>query len=235
VLNDLKRIARTIGGQSRTGDLESEGDPSTGDYGLEFLLPRYKNSMQKLEGLRFADENKFLAAAEDIRRSTEPAQVIFFYQREYRPEINPNTLSLLMLSNQDRPDIQASLSEVFQFYRRELNFNVDRIGKAWADAGAPLYALFLNRQIKNVTGITMTEQSEDVYKIFTEITRMTGGFLETADNPAASLQKTVQRGNPTYMLSYLSQAPADGSFRTIILRVKDRPYTVIHRQGYYAR
>jgi hypothetical protein len=230
LLNDLKRIARAIG-----GNIESEGDPSANDYGLEFLLPRYKHAMTKMESLRFADESKFLAAAEELRRMTEPTQVIFFYQREYRPEINPNTLSLLMLGNQDRPDIQAGLSEIFQFYRRELNFNVDRIGKAMADAGAPFYALFLNRQAKSVSGVIMTEQSEDMYKLFTEITRTTGGFLETADNPTASLRKTAQLGNPTYFLSYLPQAAADGSYRTITVRVKNKPYAVAHRQGYFAR
>ena len=236
LLNDLKRIARAIGGNSsRSGDIESEGDPSANDYGLEFLLPRYKHAMTKMENLRFTDESKFLAVAEELRQATEPAQVIFFYQREFRPEINPNTLSLLMLSNQDRPDIQAGLAEVFQFYRRELNFNVDRIGKAMADAGAPFYALFLNRQAKSVAGLIMTEQSEDMYKLFSEITRTTGGFLETADNPTASLRKTAQWGNPTYFLSYIPPTSADGSYRTITVRVKDKPYTVVHRQGYFAR
>jgi hypothetical protein len=236
LLNDLKRIARAIGGNSsRSGDIESEGDPSANDYGLEFLLPRYKHAMTKMENLRFTDESKFLAVAEELRQATAPVQVIFFYQREFRPEIHPNTLSLLMLSNQDRPDLQAGLAEVFQFYRRELNFNVDRIGKAMADAGAPFYALFLNRQPKSVAGLIMTEQSEDMYKLFTEITRTTGGFLETADNPTASLRKTAQLGSQTYYLSFLPQATADGSYRTITVRVKDKPFTVAHRQGYYAR
>jgi hypothetical protein len=81
----------------------------------------------------------------------------------------------------------------------------------------------------------MTEQSEDMYRLFTEIARTTGGFLETADNPTASLRKTAQLGSPTYYLSYLPQAAVDGSYRTITVRVRDKPYTVAHRQGYYAR
>lgn len=237
LINELKRIARNIGGgPGNAGGMEAEGDAATDQMGLEFSLPRYKQVLERAEKLRFADQNKFLEAAESLRRSAVPTQVIFFYQREFRPDISPDILSQLIQNNQDRPDIQAELNEIFTFYKREFNFDIDGVGKALADAGAPFYALFLNRKVNNSFGIIMTEQSEDMFRIFRAITRTTGGRLEVSDNPAASLKKISDQGNPTYVLNYVSTNPSvGGAFREIAVTVKDKPYTVVHRSGYFAR
>jgi hypothetical protein len=82
----------------------------------------------------------------------------------------------------------------------------------------------------------MAEQSEDMFRIFRAITRTTGGGLDISENPAASLKKISAMIDPVYTLSYVSSHPVqDGAFRTITVRVKDKPYPVAHISGYFAR
>jgi hypothetical protein len=237
LINELRRIARSIqGGPGSAGGFEAEGDAATDEMGLEFSLPRYKQVLERVEKIRFADQTKFLEAAESLRRAVKPTQVFFFYQREFRPTISADILSQIYQNNQERPDIQAELNELFTFYKREFNFDVDRVGKALADAGTPFYALFLDRKAKNAFGIVMAEQSEDMFRIFRAVTKATGGGVDISENPASSLKKIAAMGNPFYVLAYTpSVPPGEGSFREIKVRVKDRPYTVVHRAGYYAR
>jgi len=237
LINELKRIARSIqGGPGSAGGFEAEGDASTDDWGLEFSLPRYRQVVERVEKLRFADQVKFLEAAESLRRVTRPTQVIFFYQREFRPTISADVLGQLYQNNQERPDIQAELNEIFSFYKREFNFDIDRVGKALADAGTPFYSLLLDRKARNAFGIVMVEQSEDIFRIFRAITRATGGGFDVSENPVASLMKVAAMGNPVYTLRYAPAQPAgSGDFREITVRVKDKPFTVVHRIGYFAR
>ncbi len=237
LISELRRIARNLGGgPGGAGGFDSEGDASVDQMGLEFSLPRYKQVLERVEKLRFADQTRFLEAAEALRRATRPTQVIFFYQREFRPTISADILAQLYQNNQERPDIQAELNEIFTFYKREFNFDINRVGQALADAGAPFYALLLDRKVKNSFGVVMVEQSEDIFRIFRAICKATGGGIDVSENPAASLTKIAAMGNPAYVLSYVSSNPAgNGAFREISVRVKDKSYTVVHRSGYFAR
>lgn len=237
LINELRRIARSIqGGPGSAGGFEAEGDAATDDWGLEFSLPRYKQVVERVERLRFADQSKFLEAADSLKRAAKPTQVIFFYQREFRPTISADVLSQLYQNNQERPDIQAELNEIFAFYKREFNFDIGRVGQALSDAGTPFYAMLLDRKAKNAFGIVMVEQSEDMFRIFRAVTKVTGGGVDISENPAASLKKIAAMGSPVYVLNYApSIPPGDGAFREITVRVKTRPCTVVHRTGYFAR
>lgn len=237
LISELRRIARSLGGgPGGAGGFDSEGDASTDQMGLEFILPRYKQVIERVEKLRFADQARFLEMAESLRRATVPTQVIFFYQREFRPTISADILSQLIDNNADRPDIQTELNDIFSFYKREFNFDIDRVGKALADAGAPFYALLLNRKVKSSFGVIMVEQSEDLFRIFRAITKATGGGLDVSENPAASLVKIAAMGNPVYTLNYVPSSPGGNeAFREITVKVKGKPYAVVHRSGYIAR
>jgi hypothetical protein len=238
LLMDLKRIVRAIsgGGARPTGDIDAEGDTTDQVDSVEMLLPRYRNALGRLENLRLIEEGKFLAVAENLRRSVEPIFVYFFYQREYRPEISPTVLSQLLSSYQDRDDIRAGLSELFQFYKRDFSFDSGRIARAFADAGAPFSFIFMSREAKPAFGVTMTEQSEDVFKLFSEIARATGGAIDNSNNPAAGFKSVANAENRYYLVKYYApEAPKTGEFRTISVTVRGRPLEIVHRTGYFAR
>lgn len=241
ILNELKRVVRTIAGPGVTRDQNpAEGDveglDTGGTFTLEAMLIRYREDLEKLESLRLVEPKKFVSVAELLKRGSGQKFVFFFYQREFRPEISPNVLNQLMMANQDREDIRANLSELFQFYKRDISFDLSKVGQAFADCNANFSFIFIDNLAKYQFGVTMREQSEDVFRIFNQIVKVTGGSTDTSQNPVAGLKKIADHAGKYYLLAYTPSSPQkDGSFRTISIRVKDKDYSVSHRLGYFAR
>jgi len=241
LLNELKRLVRTMAGPGVTrvqdpeaGDVDALSAEGTGS--LEFMLTHYKEAVQKLESLRLAEPKKFVSFAELLKKSEGQKFVFFFYQREFRPEISANILNQLMMANQDREDIRASLAELFQFYNRDINFDLDKISQPFADCGANFNFIFIDNTAKYQYGVKMREQSEDVFRIFNQIIRVTGGIMDTSQNPGPGFKKAADNAGTYYLLYYTPTNPRkDGSFRTISVRVKDKDYAVSNRLGYFAR
>lgn len=239
LINDLRRLTRAISGSSANFDEDLATDPTTepgGGIGLEMQIERYRTTLTKLDGLRLVDEGKLEAFAASLRTAPGQKTVVFFYQREYRPEISAGTMNRLMALYQENFDILQNLMELFQFYRREKTFDAERVKKAFADAGIDFHFIFMERKSQRVFGATMREQSEDVYPGFVEVSRATGGTSESSQNPAASFKRAAEASSDYYVLTYSpDDAAADGAFRTIEVRVGRPGCQVLNRLGYYAR
>ncbi len=236
LIRDLRRLTSSMGGRSDTMDADLETDTSSGDFGLEQQLDRYRTTLTKLETLRLVDETKLLDLAATLRNTRGRKIIYFFYQREFRPEISSGTMNQLISLNQDNPDILGNLMELFNFYRRDTTLHPDVINKAFADASLVLDFIYMNKEAQHFFGATMREQSEDVFQAFTKIAQATGGISDTSQNPAASFQKAVSRWGKYYLLNYVPTAPErDGSFRRIEVRVKGKNYQIFNRLGYYAK
>ena len=233
LLNDLKRMAREISG---LGHMEvEESDSITASSGLEFMLQRYKDTVSQMEQQRLIDEKKILGFAGQLRNIEGQKNVFFVYQREFRPEIQQSVVNRMVASYQDRPDILASIQELFMLYSRDVSLNPDRIKKAFSDAGISLYFIFMNKEPQNAAGITMQEQSEDVFNVFSQVAQATGGTVDTSQNPAAGFQHALERSKNYYVLYYSPENyKKDGQFKNITVRVKNPDYKVLHRMGYYA-
>lgn len=227
VFRDLKRIAQAMSG---SGD-----DPLESAFSLEFLLPRYRESLQNMEKLRVVDEKWFLMFAQQLKRLSGQKNVFFFYQREFRPEISGSVYNLIQSAYQDKPDILAQLTELFAFYRRESSWDANRIKQAFADSSIDFYFLFMDKRPESAVGITMREQSEDVFSTFLEVTKATGGLIRTSQNPAAGFMDAVNSSECCYFLFYSPKDyQQDGKFKKIEVRIKNKDYTIKHRTGYYA-
>ena len=233
LMNDLKRIVRGISGQ--TGLTGVESDAASQSFGLPYLLPRYRDSLNKMESLRIVDEKKFLAFAAKLRRMEGQKNVFFFYQREFRPEIQPRVMNLLMSQYQDQPNIQGDLQDLMQFYHRHLKPNVDRIKQAFADSSIFFNFIFMHRDPENVSGIQMVEQSEDIFEIFSQIAEATGGVVDSSQNPAAAFKAGAEAAENCYLLYYHPAGyQRDKKYRNIEVKVKNKNYRITHRQGYFA-
>jgi hypothetical protein len=227
VFRDLKRISQSISG---SGD-----DPLESSFSIEFLLPRYRESLQNLEKLRVVDEKWFLLFAQQLKRLSGQKNVFFFYQREFRPEISGTVYDRIQSGYQDKPNVLAQLNELFAFYRRESAWNTNRIKQAFADSSIDFYFLFMDRRPESAIGITMREQSEDVFSTFLEVTKATGGLIRTSQNPAAGFKDAVNYTECCYFLFYSPKDyQQDGKFKKIEVRVKNKDYTIKYRTGYYA-
>ena len=227
VFRDLKRIAQSISG---SGD-----DIIESAYSLEFLLPRYRESLQIMEELRVVDEKWFLMFAQQLKILSGQKNVFFFYQREFRPEISGPVYDAIQSGYQDQPSILAQVNELFAFYRRDSVLDANRIKQAFADASIDFYFLFMDRRPESAIGITMREQSEDVFNTFKEVTKATGGLIRTSQNPAISFKDAVNSSESCYFLFYSPKGyKKDGKFKEIEVKIKNKDYTIKHRTGYYA-
>jgi hypothetical protein len=232
-LRDLKRSVRQIGGVGRTGLGDTEGEVDDGTS-LEQQLMQYGEHLQQMESFRMVDEKKLVSFAEGMKSLRGQKLVFFLYQREFRPEINPQTLDTLVLNNQDRPDILAALETLFSAYRRPINLNREPIIKAFADSGMYFNFLFMNRQPERISGINMREQSEDVYKALSDAAEATGGVTDTSQNAAVSLASALKATESSYILYYTtSTAAPPGTFINLKVSVKGKDYRVVHRAGYF--
>lgn len=239
LVNDLRRLTRAISGNTDSFDDEMATDPSmdsTGGFGIEMQIDRYRTTLLKLESLRLIDDDKFVAFAESLKAVPGQKTVVLFYQREYRPELSVATMNRLMVLYQDAPDVQASLMELFQFYKREKTFDIERVKRAFADAGIDFHFIFMEKKSQRVFGATMREQSEDMYPHFVTMAKASGGTAESSQNPAVSFQRAADASNDFYILSYVPDLPeGDGGFRTLEVRVGRAGCAVANRLGYYAK
>lgn len=239
LLSELKRIVRTIassaGGSIMTG-LDNEGSAQTS--GLDFMLPRYRGTLEKMESLRVFDEKRFLGFASSLKQLAGQKYVFFFYQREFRPEIQARVINNLITMNQDKPNVQGDLMDLMNFYRRDNRIDLDRMQKAYADSGVFFNFIFMNKEPDNISGIHMQEQSEDIFETMTKIADATGGFVDTSQNPAHAFEKGCRKAEEYYILYYTPKAyRADGEFKNIVVNVKRSvdKLKVSCRTGYYAR
>jgi hypothetical protein len=79
------------------------------------------------------------------------------------------------------------------------------------------------------------DQSNEIYNAFKEIAKTTGGITDSSKNPGFLFKKAADASENYYLLYYTPKNYlADGTFKKIEVKVKDRNYTVTHREGYFA-
>jgi len=238
LIRDLKKIVHSLtalGTSSERTMFNLESSDSTVSTNLGYLLPRYHDTLQRLEEIRLVDEGRFIRFAAQLKRLDEQKIVFFFYQREFRPEIEAGALDRLLTFTQSNHIVQAQLRELFHFYHREVNLSAKRLRQAFSDASIVLNLIYLNKHQENISGIFMREQSEDVFKVFSQVAVSSGGIVDTSQNPAAAFAHASALTDRSYLLYYSPRTYVrDGGFRNIMVRIKGRDYRVLHRQGYYA-
>jgi len=241
-LRDLFEIISII--EARAGETEdtaSIGDENTPDFSvfnvgsLEEVVQMYSTIVENIEDLRKMDQQKLLNYAEYLKDKDGQKHIFLFYEREFLPQLDPNTLDKFMSQYQGNPGLELTMSTLFQTYRRDVNIDVDRVKQAFADSSLSIHFLFLKTVGDHRPGLQMQERSEDVYNAFRQMAQATGGLTESSANPAWAFQKAVDAFENYYLLYYSPQNyRTDGKFKNIVVRVKDRKYRVTHRAGYFA-
>jgi len=233
LMRDLRRMVQGIEGLNPVAGGDEESDASVSTFGLEYLLNQYKDSLHKLEGLRTLDQDKIVGFAQALRKLDGRKFVFFFYQQEFRPEISPSMFNTLIDNNQESQNILADLHDLFQTHHQNISLDQQKIVQAYCDSSADLNFLFMNRTPERLGGITMRDQSQDVFKIFAQAATATGGIAESTQDPTAAIQDALKASETYYLLSYTpASAAKDGEFRTISVKVKDKDYKVFNRRGY---
>lgn len=205
------------------------------DLPLDKKLMRYEDILRMIGSLRRVDQKRFLDFAEYLKNLEGQKYVFMFYQREFIPQIEPRIIDQFMTIYQDSPGILRSLSSLYGFFRRETSLDLDLLKKTYADSSVSIHFLFITTPPEHVPGVYFHEQSEDIYSAFREMSRATGGYMESSANPDFLFRRSVEASENYYLLYYspLNYKVSD-KFIEIKVRVKNKDYRVIHRLGYFA-
>jgi hypothetical protein len=244
-LEDLQALALSMVGavglsstnsqSPMAGDMFGAGSVYDINTSVEEQLQMYSSCLSRLEAMRQVDLAQVSAFADRLRGQSGRKEVFLFYQREFMPKLDPMVLTACQTVFNDRPDIVQTVSGLFEFFRRETPLDVDPIRKAYADSGAAVHFLFLTRPAPKVPGVTMEEQSEDIFAPFREMSRATGGYIASTANLDAAMRNAVAAAENYYLLYYTPKGyTADGRFRNIQVKVKNGAYRLSHRLGYIA-
>jgi len=232
LMRDLKRLVRSLSGTSHMGGI-SDTSNMDANLGIEYLLSNYRNTLEKIETIRFVEEKTFLNFAAQIKQFPGQKNVFLFYQREYRPEIQARIMDQMLTMYQDRPNIIGDVQDLMQFYRRQVRLDSLALQRAFSDASIFLNFIFMDKNIDSHTGIDMREQSEDVFKTFTQLARATGGVVDNSQNPYHAFQQGCETAGKYYILYYTPAGSSGTDYNEIEVRIKDPDYRVTHRGGYY--
>jgi hypothetical protein len=248
VMADLEDLAKTIGSalsqnldpvaNSLSTSAAAGSSSSTGslrDYAVEDLLTRYETTLGLLENQRAIDVQKLLQFPRTLKTDPDQKFVYMFYQREYIPKIEPRILYQYMDQFQDRPTVNQTITGIFDFYRRDVPFELDAVKKAYADASVAIHFLLVAEPAPQSPGVVFREQSEDIFGAFREMAAASGGFTESSANPLALMKDAVESSENYYLLYYIPRPYVkDGKFKSITVRVKRPDVRVVHRMGYFA-
>ncbi len=241
VLRDLRELAKVI--ESKGG---GEGEKTSQDVAdslsdvfeassLEEVVEMYSSVVKRLESLRRMDQQGLLNFAEFLKNKEGQKHIFLFYEREFLPQLHPNTISKFMFAYQDNPALLLSLSNLFESYTREVFIDVEEVKQAFADSSISIHFLFIKKSPELGSSLLMQERSEDVYLAFKQMAQATGGLTETSANPAYAFKRAVEAFENYYLLYYSPKDyTRDGEFKKIKVRVKGKKFKITHRAGYFA-
>ena len=238
-LSDLTKLTRALAsamGDSRHDQFyDSEYGEMPDEVKLEMLLEMYENVLARLELLRYIDEARLLDFARALKEKQGQKCVFLFYQREFVPQIEERILAQTAGEFQDSQHIMQDLQNLFFSYRRDIAFDVKRVKQAYADSSTSIHFMFFTKPADNIPGIQFVEHSEDIFSVFMEMAKATGGKTESSSNPFVLFQKAAESFENYYLLYYTPlNYKGDGKFKNIKVRVKNTAYNVFHRAGYFA-
>lgn len=244
IIRDLTQVTRALNADIMGPEAYKLDEATTSQYDMvtgaeqdkiEELLMLYAGNLSRLETLRDVNQLQLLDFAKFLKHKEGQKYVFLFYQREFIPQLDPRVFAHVMGEYQDRPHIQHAFSDLSGLFRRDISFDVDLIKRAYADSSVSIHFLFITTPAEQIYGIRMKEQSEDIYQAFKEMARATGGFFDSSANPAYLFQNALQASENYYLIYYFPKNyQADGKFKKIKVRVKNKDYKITHRLGYFA-
>jgi hypothetical protein len=240
LLSDLEGIVRAISRTALGEETQEEGIDDASLTGISLLpieqqLTMYRVAIDRIEKIRTVDQQNLYDFADILKDKAGQKYVFMFYQREYVPQIEQRVLNELMTQYQEQPTIQLDISQIFAFYRRDVVIDVEGIKQAFADSSIAIHFLFITEPMMHSPGVDFQEKSEDIYSAFKEMSRATGGFMDSSANAQFLFQKAVESSENYYLVYYSpTNYKSDGKFKEIRVRVKSGNYRISHRLGYYA-
>jgi hypothetical protein len=202
---------------------------------LEEQFTIYENHIFKLDNLRRMNQAKLVNFAKYMKYKDGQKYVTIFYQKEFIPQLDPVLLSQTLSLYQDSPVIHQTITNVIEFYRREVPIDTELVKQTYADCSISIHFLYLTTPPDHEYGVYMADHSEDIYSAFREMAIATGGFIDSSSRADLLFKSAVEASENYYLLYYSpSSYITDGHFKEIQVNVKDKNYRIFHRAGYFA-
>jgi hypothetical protein len=201
-----------------------------------FNLERYSYFLETLAHLRKVDETKLLNLARDLKKVEGEKNVFFLYQRDSIPYMKPKLLDQYIQVSPEKPDLVHRITYLANFFQRDLSFNADRLKQTFADSSITLDFLFFTKPLRAFNGVYVLQKPEDILLAFNDITRATGGVINSSLDPKNSIQDAREALQKYYVLYYSpDEKRGDGKFKELKIKAKieGKDYQVFHRAGYY--
>lgn len=211
-----------------------------GEASVEEKLMAYRQTLDRLENTREVDEKGLLEFARLLKSRDGQKVAFLFYQKEVVPKIDYRDL----MARMNDPQTTFSYMELFDFHRRDARFDVEAVKRAFSDSSISVHFLFITKTpslrtditARNPTGMDLVEQSEDIYSAFREIAAATGGLTDSSFRADTAFRRAVEAAETYYLVYYKpADVRADGTFRSITVKVKGAGLSVSHRAGYFAQ
>jgi len=207
-------------------------------YSGQFLdekLYRYVTLLGQLDQYNLVSEKQMLDFADLLKYQSGQKYVFIFYEKEFIPMIDPSILQDYTTRYQDRPDIIQTMTSIYDFYQKDIPFDIDTVKQAYADASISIHFLYLSRAAPRTERIVMRGVSDSTFSAFLEMSKATGGYVESSSRPDHLFQAALNASENYYLIYYTPKAyKSDGKFRNISVRVRSKDMRVIHRLGYFA-
>lgn len=235
-LKELEEITADFNGVAgiNTSYGSRESIPA-GEDGLHYVLQKYQSTLTRLNRLRDVDEQTLTQFSQILKDQSGQKIAFLFSQKESIPQPLPKNISIVESRYQDKHQIIMRIHDLFSTYRSGVSIDADKIKKAFSDSSILIHFLYLTKPVESKEGILFKEQSEDIYKAFSEVAKATGGLIESSANAEFSMKKAVKASENYYLLYYRpSEYKRDGKFKNIRVKVKTGSFRVTFRSGYIA-
>jgi len=238
-LKELEEIVKEMNSLVGIQSAMNAYDPTSGedpvDY-LDYRIQKYRETLFRVRNLRVVDEANMINFAKLLKDKSGQKIAFLFCQRELVPQPSSKILSIFGSMFQfQRPDIPGKLNELFSNYSRDISIDTKDVKRAFSDSSVLVHFLYITKLVEPTQEIQYREQSEDLYKTFSDIAEATGGLSESSANPEASLRKAVVASENYYLLYYRPAGyKRDGEYKNIKVKVTAGSYRVTHRSGYIA-
>lgn len=179
IFNEMKNQADAIeGGQTTSAD---------GLIGIKNSLTMYRQDMENLRTLRKVNEPLLLKIVDMFKNQPGKNHMIMIYEAEFRPIPNKDTLSRL----RGIPEIAFIVAELFASDDQKSPLDAPKFIDLLREAKISLHFLYIKP--KDKTSVQdFKEHSADMYDVFSQIAKATGGIVETTANPQAALKSLIK-------------------------------------------
>ncbi len=183
---------------------------------------RARDVLDELAKERAIDETKYQAFTDYFKAVPGRKHILVFYREDAVP-------IPALFADDWRMTVAA----------RQKAFGLERVRAFFADAGLTFHLVVLDGEKRDSVDILSPDDASplegDFFQPYRDLASTTGGITAAASDPVAAMKLSAEAAENYYLLAFRSEAPRDGNFHEITIRVKKPGFEVFHRAGYVER